>query len=329
MFQIFAKDVNYGVKYEYLLPNATVSKNTQNSTRLIDEATKLSPNENSIHKNIPASKFSWKVTGFSACSKSCGGGLQVPNIKCIRENSSKYFPQRRCSHLKKPLLNDNLLRCNTQSCPAYWRNEEWGKCNCVSSAAGTSEREVRCVQELSSGIVIQVNKSNCFDEQPESSRPCECRSNASNVKRRMKSQKQLRNNVTEGVWIYSNWNEHCSSTCGVGFEYRSIFCDRSAVTNATCDTSKSPEVSRTCNFEKSCNRADWFTGPWSECTGSCFNLTKNRQIMCIQNNLITDNEDCNLSKKPRSSTNCSLNDVEYCKPRWHYSDWSEVSENEF
>lgn len=274
--------------------------------------------------NNAENNYYWKVTGFSSCSKSCGGGLQVPNIKCVRDNSNRYFHQRRCSNLKKPLLNDNLLRCNTQPCPAYWRSEEWGKCSCRNSK-GTSVREVRCVQELSTGIVIQVNQSNCFDEAPVSSQPCQCQSNLPNVKRkRKKTHVPSKNNAT-GTWLYSNWNEHCSSACGIGFEYRSIFCEKSDVQNGVCDTNNSPEVSKMCNIGKLCDKADWFTGPWGECAGSCFNLTKTREVLCIQNNLITDIEDCDGSKKPHNLMNCSMNDIDYCKPNWHYSDWSEVS----
>lgn len=318
------------MKYEYLQPIVSDNGKYRNSTILdnIEPVLKTTPVKSSFEKNIPESKYYWKVTGFSACSKSCGGGLQVPNIKCVRDNSNRYFPQRRCSNLKKPMLNDNLLRCNTQPCPAYWRSEEWSKCNC-SKSVGNSEREVRCVQELASGIVIQVNKSSCFDEAPETHQSCGCRLNVLNAKRKeKKSQTPLRNSTIDKscYWLHSRWNGRCSSNCGIGFEYRSIFCDKSEVPNGVCDTSNTPEVSKMCNIGKLCDQADWFTGPWSECSGSCFNLTKSRHVMCIQNNLITDIEDCKLSKKPRSLLRCSLKDVEYCKPNWHYSDWSEVSQ---
>lgn len=320
------KDENYGVKYEYLLPVSSSPETDNNSTKLARNMYHKSIEKNNIGMIVPEHKYYWKVTGFSACSKSCGGGLQVPHIKCVRDNSNRYFPQRRCSNLKKPLLNDNLLRCNTQPCPAYWRSEEWGRCNC-KNFKGTSEREVRCVQELSSGIVIQVNKSNCFDEAPESSQPCHCQS-MSNVKRKRKKNQSTRKSNSTGTWLYSPWNGRCSSACGSGYEHRSIFCEKSDVLNGVCDTSFSPEVSKVCNNGNVCDKADWFTGPWSECSGSCFNLTKTREVLCIQNNLITDLDDCDISEKPSSSTNCSLNDVDYCKPNWHYSDWSEVSKLE-
>lgn len=323
-------DNNSVVKYEYFLPIS--NENTTNVSVQKSEHILKTVDESSTSRTIAKNRYNWKVVGFNECSKSCGGGLQAPIIKCVRDNPNRFFAPRKCIHSKKPLLNENLLRCNTQPCPAYWRTEDWKHCNC-SELQGVSLREVMCVQELSSGIVIQVNKSNCVEERPISSRNCECPKSSRHSKsrprqhhsmERKKNSKLLSINGT-GIWIYSNWSGHCSSQCNGDLEYRSIFCDRSGSHKETCDISSAPELSRPCNNENFCDKAQWFTGPWSECSGNCFNLTKKRQVICILNNLISDDEDCKSSKKPHELLRCSIKDVDYCKPKWHYSDWTEVS----
>lgn len=51
---------------------------------------------------------------------------------------------------------------------------DWTTCNCGEVNERLNKtREVKCVQELISGVVIQVNSGAC-DEKPISSLPCEC-----------------------------------------------------------------------------------------------------------------------------------------------------------
>lgn len=118
-------------------------------------------------------KFQWKLVGFTPCSKSCGGGVQTPVFRCIREAPNKYYKQTKCAHMKKPSLEDSLLQCNVQPCPAYWQHGDWNKCNCGVKEPYQS-REVKCVQELSTGLVLQVNNQACLDDVPATRQPCEC-----------------------------------------------------------------------------------------------------------------------------------------------------------
>lgn len=120
-------------------------------------------------------KFLWKVVGFSACSKSCGGGIQSPIIRCVREAPTRIFAAKRCSHLIKPILNENLMRCNTQPCPAYWKIDEWNDCNCGKHNEQIFQsRIIKCVQELGTGMVIQVNIGACLEDEPTFRQKCDC-----------------------------------------------------------------------------------------------------------------------------------------------------------
>jgi thrombospondin type-1 domain-containing protein 4 len=116
------------------------------------------------HKNTTTAKtlkkrrFLWKIVGFTACSKTCGGGIKSPIIRCVREAPTRIFSPKRCAHMKQPELNEQLLKCNTKPCPAYWKLAEWSECNCGNYDEEVFRtREVKCVQELTSGIVIQVD----------------------------------------------------------------------------------------------------------------------------------------------------------------------------
>lgn len=125
------------------------------------------------------SKYIWKVVGFSPCNKSCGGGIQSPNIRCVRENSVpskvKYFVNKRCMNQPKPVLNENIMRCNTQPCPAEWKIGEWSSCQCGKwDEKDYQTREVKCMQELSNDLVLRVNEGACLEEIPVKRQICKC-----------------------------------------------------------------------------------------------------------------------------------------------------------
>ncbi|XP_073823573.1 thrombospondin type 1 domain containing lonely heart isoform X2 [Musca autumnalis] len=332
---IYSKTVNPGIKYEYLLPITSDSEENEVSVET-DGFLKSANDEAIINANRPVRKrrYNWKVVGFSACSKSCGGGMQQPIIKCVRENPLRYYSQRRCAHSDKPMINENLLRCNTQPCPAFWRVEDWGECRCHHSEGGVREREINCVQELASGVVVHVDAAACMEEKPVAKKPCDCPKNRRRSNTARYSMHGLRANATHannkkadkaGVWLMSDWNQYCSSECGPGTEYRTIYCDRTKSNPERCDIRNAPETTRICDREESCDTGEWFAGPWSPCNGNCFNLTRTRQVLCIENQLILEDEDCKPELKPTTVEKCSHEEVEYCGPRWHYSEWSECT----
>ncbi|XP_023031562.2 papilin isoform X1 [Drosophila willistoni] len=333
---IYSKTLNPGVKYEYLLPIVSDSEENELSLESSDGFLRSGNEDAGSSSSIRTGrrrKYHWKVIGFSSCTKSCGGGTQVPMVRCARENPVRYYSQRRCLHAEKPVLNENLLHCNTQPCPAYWRVDDWGECRCQHGEA-FRRRELSCVQELASGIVIHVDKAACLEEQPPTQKQCECpkarRRNPGRYRFQLdangtRSQRyKADKGATSATWLMSEWNQQCSASCGAGIEYRTIFCDRSKLSTERCDPRDTPDNRRPCE-QSACKVGDWFAGPWSSCNGDCFNLTRSRVILCIQNQLITDEEDCKPELKPQLMEKCSHDEIPYCAPRWHYSEWSECS----
>lgn len=187
--QVLSQQVNPGIKYEYLLP---LSLATSDEAGEVDYLTSAEDNLPGNYKlkaaNAQANnqtttstgtrkkrKYTWKLIGFTPCSKSCGGGTQQPIIRCVRGEPIRAFSPKKCAHTKKPIVNENLLKCNSQPCPAFWRLGEWSSCFCGEyNETMNQTREVKCVQELISGVVIQVNSGACIEDRPASMVSCSC-----------------------------------------------------------------------------------------------------------------------------------------------------------
>ena len=178
------------------------------------------------------------------------------------------------------------MKCNAQPCPAFWKVSEWSDCKCGSfDELENQTREVKCVQELISGVVIQVNAGACSGR-PETSLRCECLSFDKTSmlevykqqKKPIKHRKSVKvddkiKNIQDikqmGTWLTSDWSEQCSTECGVGSQLRTIFCDRNAQNPDRCDLKATPESTRECTSSAKCAVGDWFIGPWSIVSNFC------------------------------------------------------------
>ncbi|KAG5675697.1 hypothetical protein PVAND_005581 [Polypedilum vanderplanki] len=368
---VLSQQQNPGIKYEYLIPINFASSSEESGSEVDNSA-----EENlSINRRLKAAnyqtnstapvgrkkrKFAWRVVGFQACSKKCGGGIQQPIIRCVRGEGTKAYSPKRCVHLQKPSVNENLMKCNTQPCPAFWKISEWSNCHCGElNEKQEKTRDIKCVQELISGVVIQVNSGACNQDQPSSTAPCECvkplkvhkiedlkplsNRNPSKLQSQSNTQSDQKiNNIHHGknktkppkskkigVWLTSEWSETCSNECGVGQQFRTIFCDRSVSPNdrthiERCDLRQTPNTYRECTNESKCH-GDWFIGPWSTCQGDCFNASRWRTVVCIKDDGFAEESECDLKSKPATFEDCTPDEMKDCKPKWHFSEWTECS----
>lgn len=172
---------NPGIKYEYLIPvnpasSTSASPAVDETVRSVEMEADMPPEVESEKRKKKHNQYSWKVVSFSTCSKTCGGGSLTPIIRCVREgNSQKFYNHKRCAHQTKPVLNEEILRCNKQPCPAYWKVDEWSACNCgLPNEHDYQTRDIECVQELSSGVVIHVNEVACLEKKPDARQECNC-----------------------------------------------------------------------------------------------------------------------------------------------------------
>lgn len=123
----------------------------------------------------------------------------------------------------------------------------------------------------------------------------------------------------------SDWTD----CCGTNYEYRTIYCDRTAPFSDLCDVRIMPDQRRPCThhvIDKT--QAIWLTSSWGNCSGPCNNLKRRRTVVCFRNNILVSDQECNGTQKPLVEEICLRNHsdslLEICGPKWHYSDWSEV-----
>lgn len=236
---MLSQSKNPGIKYEYLMPvNPPTISNSVENPRSVEMEADMPPDSDpnnkqneAVEKRKKKHSYIWKVVSFSSCSKTCGGGTLTPIIRCVREGTNKFFNHKRCAHQTKPVLNENILRCNAQPCPAYWKVNEWTACNCgLPNEHDYQTRAIECVQELSAGVIIQVNDGACLEKQPDARQECNCPKQLVNFYRNSHKGKDkghhhhaapitLIGNSTigtrahhlegrkPGVWLSSDWNE--------------------------------------------------------------------------------------------------------------------------
>ncbi|XP_050422411.1 thrombospondin type-1 domain-containing protein 4-like isoform X2 [Adelges cooleyi] len=314
-------------------------------------------------------KFIWKLTGYSECSKTCGGGIQTSTMVCIKEHNQQQqiVSDKRCHGLDKP--QPQVLRCNIKPCEAQWTISDWSACS-VSCGLGIQTREIACKQQISSTLVMNVPESMCSTSIPTNvilskacqKPPCEITSNDGNshwnagpwskcstacgigIKSRSvrctsedesncrASEKPAHQGTCDmgpcalalsnavGSWILSEWSQ-CSETCGTGMQTRKAYCSLGIDRENACDQSVKPEISRACLSDKDCNGL-WFSGPWSQCSDKCGWGNQTRAVACVSYNqkewkVVADGQ-CAGKEKPSTSMSCF---TENCGSMWFTSDW--------
>uniref|UniRef100_A0A2D4K5U3 Spondin-like TSP1 domain-containing protein n=1 Tax=Micrurus paraensis TaxID=1970185 RepID=A0A2D4K5U3_9SAUR len=123
---------------------------------------------------------------------------------------------------------------------------------------------------------------------------------------------------SQPTWVTGDW-EPCSKSCGkTGYQVRSVRCIQTLHDNTSrsvhtkyCSSDR-PEGKRVCNRELC--PAQWWIGPWSQCSVTCGNGTQERPVLCRTRENITGfcKEDrpettrlCRLPSCPKNSSDTS------------------------
>lgn len=263
---------------------------------------------------------------WTACSVSCGLGVQRRQVKCkvllSFTQTEVDLPDEECDEEKPPLQQvcDSGPCSESPDSPRWpqeipeqhgyaWEHMGFTACS-ASCAAGKQMAVVRCV---SSSQKETVDDTLCSGSRaPLSSfricnpQPCPAR------------------------WEVSMWNP-CSVSCGVGLQTRSVSCVRSVAGNRTepasskdCVESRPPEL-QACN-QVACPPA-WVTESWQQCSHSCGRGSQWRKVYCKQR-LATGSyrrlkdEECPGNKPPAHRT-CMISDC--LLPRLEGGEWSKCS----
>ncbi|XP_023571625.1 ADAMTS-like protein 1 [Octodon degus] len=180
----------------------------------------------------------WMVTSWSACTRSCGGGIQTRRVTCQKLKASGFstpVPNDVCSqHAKRPV---DTQACNQQLC-VEWAFSSWGQCSgpCVGPHTAMQHRQVFC--QTRDGITLPSEQCSALPR-PVSSQ--NCWSEACSVH-----------------WRVSLWTV-CTATCGsYGFQSRRVECvhahTNKAVSEHLCSWGARPANWQRCNITPCENR---------------------------------------------------------------------------
>uniref|UniRef100_UPI00398F4A74 ADAMTS-like protein 1 n=1 Tax=Pristiophorus japonicus TaxID=55135 RepID=UPI00398F4A74 len=177
----------------------------------------------------------WEFGKWSACSSSCGVGLQTRDVFCVHllsreSDETAILGDKNCPQLKP----DNVQACNPFNCPPDWHSEGWQQCS-QNCGGGVQIRRVHCKQRMADGSFLDLAEEFCLTRKPDVHRVC------GNV-----------DCPTE--WLPSEWLQ-CSTTCGEGTQRRDVVCrkmGRDGISNtrniSDCSNLPRPPMLRLCSF---------------------------------------------------------------------------------
>ncbi|XP_013422037.1 ADAMTS-like protein 4 isoform X3 [Lingula anatina] len=302
--------------------------------------------------------FSWRISGFTECSHTCGGGTQNTIIVCVQGNSLAVVTNDNCDNAIKPELQ--TVKCNNNPCPPGWNTTEWSECT-TTCGLGQKSRNVECKQRISAALIISVTANLCAKEprpaetqRCDSNPPCAewktgewgpCSVNCGHGKksrevkcidseetrvpdsqcdanRKPRNEESCDAGECRKEWYYTKWTDTCSTDCGGGQYYRKVWCG--AEDGLSCDREDKPDSEKPCRSDRPCG-GKWFMGPWSSCS-SCSGV-QTRHVICIKEvhpnywAQVADNN-CVTEDKPRQERACQS---ESCGAEWYLSDWGSCS----
>ncbi|KAG5874393.1 hypothetical protein JTB14_012376 [Gonioctena quinquepunctata] len=345
---------NFGIKYGYSLPivpvmappliKRPVIEPMVLETKKLDSFSNISLSQRDEARppvSYPAHRrtrlrrkhFHWKITGLTACSKSCGGGLQTYVRICTREagQSQVPVPDKKCAHLKSP--SPAPIHCNTETCPPSW-HLRWTDCS-VTCGDGIQQNIPECRHDLVTGSV-PVSEALCTNPKPTSqTRTCHLSACESLSKNEL-PQGFDGSGVGGFEWSVGPWSQ-CSVSCGTGHRTRSVFCP-----SGRCTNEDRPPHAEYCNLG-ACNQAShttippetalqtgtashrsisvWLTTEWSHCSADCGTGTQKRFTVCAYQ----DHERCEDEVKPELSRACSSE--KQCDAQWFAGPWGSCSDS--
>uniref|UniRef100_M4A409 Papilin n=1 Tax=Xiphophorus maculatus TaxID=8083 RepID=M4A409_XIPMA len=274
--ELISQETNHGIEYEYYLPNGRSRQG-----------------------------YYWSSGSWSSCSKECGSGYQSRLVFCSIDNEA--YPDYLCASLPRPQSNRT---CNPHPCPqtqrmAYlyppqlwrssirprvlsWRTGEWNACS-VTCGGGSQLRSVQCILHDASGPqVVEDAVCAAYADAPPSLRTCNMHKCAE--------------------YRVTGWSS-CSVSCGSGDQTRDVTCVGSGGTmleEASCRTLLRPPSVQPCEMPACPKQIHWHVGAWGLCSRSCGSGSRERQVICSdQERNLYHVDQCNAQPKPSTMERCN------------------------
>ncbi|XP_029436536.1 ADAMTS-like protein 4 isoform X2 [Rhinatrema bivittatum] len=264
-----------------------------------DAASRPVPTEEAC--NTQSCPAYWDAGEWSACSRSCGAGVQHRPITCRQmyaNRTTMVLPQR-CAHLEKP---NATQPCHLQICSHWETSANWSMCS-VPCGQGQRTRHVRCVSNHGDTV---------------SDREC-------NGRLRPRASEACDMGPCVRTWFHNDWSNTCSAECGMGIQRRSVVCLSSHAGDAlgeSCPGAR-PLDMRACDSGPCLRAVRWYTGPWSQCSAECDGGTQRRDVICVSRLgsefNVTDPSRCAHLEKPVTLQPCAASP---CRARWFTTPWS-------
>ncbi|OWF45972.1 Thrombospondin type-1 domain-containing protein 4 [Mizuhopecten yessoensis] len=317
-------------------------------------------------QNIPDSvNYYWRIAGFTNCTEPCGRGNQQTKVVCMKRNTNVIVTIDNCDPNLRPATQ--TIACNMNICPPAWHTQNWTDCS-VTCGEGMQTREVVCRQRVSATHIVTVAASRCGgEERPQSARSCkapacaswkaedwrDCSTNCGRGERVRKvycegiEGGEAEERVCKGIrpenistcdmgtcargWFHTRWSKECSADCGKGYYYRTVYCsaeDGTPLDEKKCSGSK-PREKKKCKNKKPCG-GSWFEGPWSECSATCGEGVRRRDVVCIKKvgeRLFASVKpgNCESSDKPVTEESCGP--LPECPSEWFVTQWTQCSKS--
>ncbi|XP_036452499.1 LOW QUALITY PROTEIN: ADAMTS-like protein 1 [Colossoma macropomum] len=297
----------------------------------------------------------WESSPWTACSTSCGGGVQSRSVSCVEEDMQGNITptdEWKCLYASKTSI---LQPCNTFDCPT-WLAQEWSPCT-VTCGQGLRYRVVLCIDHrgLHAGGCNPTTKPHIKEEclvpvpcyKPLEKLPVEAKPPW------FKQAIELEEDTAvseEPMFIRGAWGP-CSRTCGAGTQRRTVKCQVLLSFSQTvadlpddeCEGQK-PAESQPCyrspcpgvNTEQEGERVrsvvlereelhDWEYEGFTECSETCGGGMKEAVVICLnkQTREATDESECVSTRRPPQLLKACNTDP--CPPRWEVEAWSSCS----
>ncbi|XP_046373592.2 uncharacterized protein LOC124147034 [Haliotis rufescens] len=317
-----------------------------------------------LSNEVLGATYVWRVSGFTDCTTTCGGGVQQTVVVCVNTRNQAVVTDENCARLHKPA--PTAVTCNTRPCPASWESSQWSTCT-TTCGPGTQTRTATCKSRVSATLNLTMPDNSCSAQRPATAQTCEitacylwitgnwskCSSRCGQGRRQREvtctdaagtvvtsqlctvlkpaNQENCNMGSCGKGWYSTQWPEECPVSCGEGTMKRKTMCAGEkgvALDTDRCDQLDKPRVEKTCKVDTPCG-GNWFVGEWSKCNGTCGYAVRSRDVACVKNLpggvlAVVTEDNCKGKEKPETGEECQLPE---CHPEWYMTSWAECSKS--